>query len=369
MSNETSKRWMIYGAYGYTGELVVQEAIAQQRQPVLAGRNEAKTKAVAEKYNLPYKAFSVDDAGDFLQDIDIIINCAGPFDQTAELIMDACIKHKVHYFDITGEIPIYEAAHGRHDKASKAGVVLCPGVGFDIVPTDTLAALLARELPKATHLELAFNFGSLPSQGTARTAIVNIGVGGLIRSQGQLTPVGLGHSIRKVPFPSGAQAAVSFPWGDVFTAYHSTGIRNTIVYCAMPAALCWGQKLTNPIRGLLARPFMQKILLGLMEKFLDEGPNENTRATAGTEFWGRAIAADGREVSATLTGPSVYVMTAELSVAAALHAETTPPDGGYYTASRFLGADFLSDRKDYKVKVGAVKRQRNVTNFENVYEK
>lgn len=352
MSNELSKNWMIYGAYGYTGELVVQEAIAQQRQPVLAGRNEAKTKAVAEKYNFPYKAFSVEDADEFLQDIDIIINCAGPFDQTAVPIMDACLKNNVHYFDITGEMPIYEAAHGRHDKASKAGVVLCPGVGFDIVPTDTLAALLARELPSATHLELAFNFGSLPSQGTARTAIVNIGVGGLVREQGQLKPVGLGHSIRKIPFASGAKSAVSFPWGDVFTAYHSTGIRNTIVYCAMPAALCWGQKLTNPIKGLLARPLMQKMLLGLMEKILDEGPDENTRDNAGTEFWGRAKAADGREVSATLTGPSVYVMTAELSVAAALQAETASPDGGYYTASKLLGADFLSDRTGYNVKVG-----------------
>jgi short subunit dehydrogenase-like uncharacterized protein len=352
MSNETSKNWMIYGAYGYTGELVVKEAIAQQRQPVLAGRNEAKTKAVAEKYNLPYKAFNADDAGNHLQDIDILINCAGPFDQTAEQLMGACIKHNAHYFDISGEIPVYEAAHDRHDQAKKAGAVLCPGVGFDIVPTDTLAALLARELPKATHLELAFNFGSLPSQGTARTAIVNIGVGGLIRSEGELKPVGLGHSIRKIPFPNGPQTSVSFPWGDVFSAYHSTGIPNTIVYCAMPAALCWGQKLTNPIRGFLARPFMQKLLLGLMEKFLDAGPDENTRATAGTEFWGRAKAPDGREVSATLTGPSVYVMTAELSVAAALHAETTSPDGGYYTASKLLGADFLSDRAGYKVKVG-----------------
>lgn len=352
MSNETSKNWMIYGAYGYTGELVVKEAIAQQRQPVLAGRNEARTKAVAEKYGLPYKVFPADDAGNHLQDIDILINCAGPFDQTAEPLMDACIKHNAHYFDISGEIPVYEAAHNRHDQAKKAGAVLCPGVGFDIVPTDTLAALLARELPQASHLELAFNFGSLPSQGTARTAIINIGDGGLIRKDGELTPVGLGYRVSKIAFPNGVKPVVSLPWGDVFSAYHSTGIPNTLVYCAMPAALCWGQKLTNPIRGFLARPFMQKILLGLMEKFLDAGPDENTRATAGTEFWGRAKAPDGREVSATLTGPSVYVMTAELSVAAALHAETTSPDGGYYTASKLLGADFLSDRAGYTVKVG-----------------
>lgn len=351
MSNEASQNWIIYGAYGYTGELVVREAIAQQRKPVLAGRNEAKTRAVAEKYGLPYKVFNVNDASDHLQDIDILINCAGPFEQTAEPIMDACIKHNTHYFDITGEISVYQAAHSRHEQASKAGIVLCPGTGFDIVPTDMLAALLARELPNATHLELAFNFGSLPSQGTARTAVVGIGAGGLIREDGELKPVGLGYRVRKVPFPSGKKSSVSLPWGDVFSAYHSTGIRNTIVYCAMPAALCWGQKLTNPIRGLLARPLAQRMLLAMVEKFLDEGPGENTRATAGTEFWGRVTAADGRELTGTLTGPSVYVMTAEMSVASALQAETTAPDGGYYTASRLLGADFLSDRKGYEVNI------------------
>jgi len=352
MNNELSKKWMIYGAYGYTGELVVQQAIAQQRQPVLAGRNEAKIKAVAEKYNLPYKAFNVENVGDFLEDTDILINCAGPFEQTAEPLMDACIKYKVHYFDITGEIPIYEAAYKRHFKANQAGVLLCPGVGFDIVPTDMLAALLARELPKATHLELAFNFGSLPSQGTARTAVINIGKGGLIRKEGELKQVGLGYRISKIPFENGTKSACSLPWGDVFTAYHSTGIRNTIVYCALPAVLCWNQKLTNPIRGFLARPFMQKMLLGLVDKFLDKGPNENTRLTAGTEFWGRVKEGDGREVSATLTGPSVYVMTAELSVAAALQAESISPEGGYYTASKLLGADFLSNRDGYTVKIG-----------------
>jgi short subunit dehydrogenase-like uncharacterized protein len=122
MSNEASQNWIIYGAYGYTGELVVREAIAQQRKPVLAGRNEAKTRAVAEKYGLPYKVFNVNDASDHLQDIDILINCAGPFEQTAEPIMDACIKHNTHYFDITGEISVYQAAHSRHEQASKAGI-------------------------------------------------------------------------------------------------------------------------------------------------------------------------------------------------------------------------------------------------------
>jgi short subunit dehydrogenase-like uncharacterized protein len=351
MSNENEKTWLIYGAYGYSGELIVQEAISKQRRPVVAGRNETKTRAVAEKFGLPYRVFAASGAGKNLQGIDILINCAGPFAQTAAPMMDACIEHGVHYYDISGEISVYQAAHARHELACKAGVVLCPGTGFDIVPTDTLAALLAEQLPEATHLELAFNFASLPSQGTARTAIGNIGAGGLIRKNGELTPVGLGYRISKIPFPKGTKTAVSMPWGDVFSAYHSTEIPNTLVYCAMPAALCWSQKLTNPIRGFLARPLMQRLLCSMVAKFLDAGPDENSRKIAGTEFWGKAIAANGKQVSGSMTAPSVYVMTAELSVAIALHTETLAPCGGYFTASKLLGADFLKGRNGYKVSI------------------
>jgi len=168
MTISNRKNWMIYGAYGYTGELVVNEAIKNGRKPILSGRNEASLKLLSERYDLPIRSFSVDVTADYLDGVGTLINCAGPFEVTAEPVMDACLKHGVNYFDITGEISVFQAAYMRHDAAIKAKTVLCPGVGFDIVPTDCLAALLKLELPDATQLELAFDFGTLPSMGTTR---------------------------------------------------------------------------------------------------------------------------------------------------------------------------------------------------------
>lgn len=344
-------QWMIYGCYGYTGELVVAEALAKGVRPILAGRNSEQTRAMAEKHDLSWRAFAVEDAGRHLNDVRVLINCAGPFGATAVPMMQACIEQGAHYLDITGEIPVFQAAHGLSDTAQQAGVALCPGVGFDIVPTDLLAAHLAAQMPDATYLEIAFDFGSLPSQGTARTAVKAIPAGGMIRENAELKPVPLGYRIRKVPFPRGAQSAVSFPWGDVFTACHSTGIPNTIVYFAMPSALCWMQKLTQPIKGLLGTGPMQKFLLWLVAKVLPEGPSDEIRAKAGTQFWARVVDEQGNEMTGTLTAPSVYAMTAECAVAAAQRMELDLPVKGYLTASQLLGLAFMHDRPGYELKI------------------
>jgi short subunit dehydrogenase-like uncharacterized protein len=349
MSNR--KNWLIYGAYGYTGELLVNEAIRNGRKPILAGRNEASLKLLAERYDLPVRAFSVDDTADHLDGVGALINCAGPFDLTAEPIMDACLEHGVHYFDITGEISVFQAAHNRHDAAIRKKTVLCPGVGFDIVPTDCLAALLKLELPDATQLELAFDFGTLPSMGTTRTGIQSIGEGCLIREEGKLKNVKLGYRIRKVPFPRSELWTVSLPWGDVFTTQISTGIPNAIVYGALPRYVCWLTRLSNPFRGILSRPGLQKWMISLAGKFLNDGPDEKTRANTHTEFWGRVSTDDGRECSGTISGPSVYDLTAETAVAIALKAEDDARGGGYFTASMLAGADFLSNRDGYKVEI------------------
>lgn len=348
--------WIIYGAYGYTGELVVREAIAQGRRATLAGRNEAKLKPLADKYELPLRVFDVNDAAAHLDGAGTLINCAGPFEVTAEPMMDACLERGLHYFDITGEIPVFQAAHKRHEDAIKAGVILCPGAGFDIVPTDCLAARLQQALPDATHLELAFDFGTLPSMGTARTAIQSVGEGCLIRENGELKNVGLGYRIRKVPFAHSELWSVSLPWGDVFTSQISTSIPNAIVYGALPRAICWGMKLSNPLRGILARPSIQKGLISLAQKFLNDGPDEKTRSHTPTNFWGRVTTADGRECSGIITGPSVYTMTAETAVAIALQAEGWEQEGGYFTASMLVGSDFLSNREGYEVEVYGVSK-------------
>ena len=346
---ENRQNWILYGAYGYTGELVLEEALARGRRPIIAGRNEAKLKPLAEKHGLQYRAFSVEEASANLGGAGTLINCAGPFEITAEPMLDACLECGLNYLDITGEIPVFQAAHKRHEAAVQAEVILCPGVGFDIVPTDCLAALLKQALPDATSLELAFDFGTLPSMGTTVTAINAIGSGGMIRENGELKSVGHGYRILKIAFPNAPQWGTSMPWGDIYTSQISTGIPNAIVYAALPWAACWGFKMINPVRGFLARPGMQKMLIALAGKFLDDGPDADARKNHRTCFWGRVSAEDGRAYSGTIEAPSTYAMTAETAVAIALESENRDSSGGYFTASMLVGADFLTKRRGYSV--------------------
>ena len=133
------KNLMIYGANGYTGELIAEFAIERGLKPILAGRNRDAIESLAKKLDLESRVFGLDFAltiENALKDIDTVIHCAGPFSATAEPMMDACIASKTHYTDITGEIAIFEMAQDKDSLAQEAGVVLCPGVGFDVIPTD-----------------------------------------------------------------------------------------------------------------------------------------------------------------------------------------------------------------------------------------
>jgi len=116
---------LVYGANGYTGQLIVEECVRRGLQPVLAG-------------------------------IMVVVHAAGPFFRTSAPMVRACLAAEVHCLDITGEIAVFEACCARREDAKQAGVVIMPGLGFDVVPTDCLAARLADRLPDAQRLELAF---------------------------------------------------------------------------------------------------------------------------------------------------------------------------------------------------------------------
>ena len=101
-------------------------------------------------------------------------------------MMRACLAAGVHYLDVTGEIEVFESAKALDADARRAGVTLCPGVGFDVVATDCVAAALAEALPDATYLALGFDSRSGVSGGTMRSTIEGLPRGGRIRSSGAL---------------------------------------------------------------------------------------------------------------------------------------------------------------------------------------
>jgi short subunit dehydrogenase-like uncharacterized protein len=256
--------------------------------------------------------------------------------------VDACLERGAHYLDITGEIEVFEQIHARGAEAASRGCVLLPGVGFDVVPSDCLAASLKEALPDATHLELAFHASAGPSAGTAKTAIENLGRGGAVRREGRIEQVPTAWKTRVVPFRDRPRHAVSIPWGDVSTAFHSTGIPNVVVYMAMPRKTARMMRLARPLLPLVGIPPVRSVLAALAGRYV-KGPDAEQRRSGRAQLWGRVGGPGGRHAEATLVTPESYELTARTAVEAVrrLLLGDTPP--GALTPSLAFGAGFVTE--------------------------
>ncbi len=335
--------WILYGANGYTGELIARAESRRGWRPTLAGRNEQRVSKLAAELGCPSRAFALKHATEIVSQLSgarLVLNCAGPFSATAVPLIEACLSAGVSYLDITGEIAVIESAAARDERAKRAGVVLIPAVGFDVVPSDCLAALLAARLPSATRLLLAFAGSGDLSPGSAKTLLDYLPHGGRARIDGRITRVPLAWKTREVPLAGRTKTAVTIPWGDVASAYYSTGIGNIEVYTPVaPKRLRllrrWGWLLPLLRLGPLRRYAERRIARTV------RGPTAGDRASGRASFWGRVEDDAGHSAEATLTTPSAYdltVLTALAGVERVL-AGNIPP--GFHTPSRAFGREFI----------------------------
>lgn len=336
------KQLMIYGAYGYTGELIARQAVADGLQPVLSGRNSARVGALAQTLGLDARPFDLgrDAIAGQLADIDVVLHCAGPFSATAGPMIEACIATGTHYLDITGEIDVFETLFAQHQAAADAGSVICSGVGFDVVPTDCVAACLAEDMPDATELVLGFDSRSGFSPGTAKTTVEGLADGGKIRRDGRIQTVALAADRRRIDFGDGEKDATTIPWGDVSTAYHSTGIANISVYMPMPPARIKQMQRLNWVRPLLGLSPVQSFLKSRAARVT--GPDETRRERATTHVWGEVRNAVGSRRVARIHVANGYTVTTHASLAVARHLlGEDGVTGGAYTPSRLMGRRFV----------------------------
>jgi len=341
--------WMLYGANGYTGRLVAARALEVGEEPVLAGRDAANVAELAEELGLAWRAFPLGDPGSVranVIDVAAVLCCAGPFVHTSAPLVEACLATGTHYLDVTGEIPVFEAVLGRAAAARAAGVALLPGVGFDVVPSDCLAAKLAAALPAAVELELAFAaVGGSWSRGTLKTVIEGLPHLGAVRRDRRIVAVPAAWDEKTIPFSCGPRRAVTIPWGDVSTAYHTTGIPNVRVYAAMPPRqIAWLRRLRPVAPWLGTRP-LKRMLQDLVAARVT-GPDRATRERARMCLWGRAAAApppagDGAEVTLTLDTPEGYSFTAVAAVECVRRVLAGAVEPGAWTPSRAFGAGFV----------------------------
>ncbi len=334
---------MIYGANGYTGKLIAAEAVRRGLKPVLAGRNHDELDALAADLKLTRRLFELNDAAEIDRKLDgvrILLNCAGPFSRTCEPLLEACLRNQIHYLDITGEIDVFALCHQMHKRAEHEGIVVFPGTGFDVVPTDCLAAMLKQRLADASHLVLAFEAAGGPSPGTAKTSVEGLANGGRARIDGNVVEVPMAWKSREFIRADGqARSAMTIPWGDVYTAFVSTGIPNIETYMAMPAKAIKRARWLRHFKGLLA---LKPVQAWLQDKAgRTAGPDSERRERNGCQVWGEVRNAAGEQAALSLLTPNGYTLTVDASLGVVEHLLANSPAGGYYTPSLLMGSDYV----------------------------
>ncbi len=338
-----SSAFLLYGATGFVGDAISRLAIEYGLRPVLAGRDAGKLEKMAAELGVEHKVFDLRDPHKIeqaLKDVAVVLHCAGPYVNTSKPMVEACLRSGTHYLDLTGELPVYEAIAARDAEARARGIMLLPGVGFDVVPTDCLAVHLKQRLPSATRLTLAFKPegpAGLPP-GTQRTVIELIPYGNRVRRNGRLESPQQATKTRLIDFGQGPVQAARLTWGDVFTAFYSTGIPNIEDYSVLPKAVRQQMAAFESLRPL----FKLAVVRNLLKRGVKPGPTADKRARSFVHVWGEVEDDQGRRAVSRLHGPEagvVWTGRAALAATRKVLAGNAPP--GFQTPGLAYGADLV----------------------------
>lgn len=336
---------LLYGAYGYTGRLIAREAADRGLEPMLAGRDAIRLETLGIGLGLPTRVVSLstpDQLREVLHEASAVVHCAGPFAQTSPPMVDACLATGTHYLDLTGEMEVFRRLSNRGEEAKAAGIMLLPGIGFDVVAGDCLGHYLANRFSSATTLEIALYAEGGVSRGTLKTLIEQMGRGSLVRREGELREVPLGWTSRTVDFGGRRRRVISIPEGSVVTSGISTGVPNVTTYLSLPPLVQTLLRASRYVRGLLTWPPFKRLLKRIVE-LRRAGPTAEARRRGRTVVWGAARHGGGSPFTARLHGPEAYTFTARAVVNAMERVLEGTAPSGYQTPSTAFGADFVLD--------------------------
>jgi len=336
---------MIYGATGYTGRLVVEEAVRRGLSPVLAGRDPARLSRLAGPLGLEHRAVPLYDPPRLaraLAGMRAVLNAAGPFAATAAPLAAACLAAPTHYLDLSGEIAVFAALRRLDGEARRRGVLLLPGAGFVVAPSDCLAAHVARRLPDPLWLRLAISRSPFLSRGSARTLVELIDSGAQVRKDGRMTRLPWSRLARRIDFGFGGdpRPALVLSWADAYTAYFTTGIANVEVCVEVSP---WEELAFEGGRYLssLFGPSAWQQVLRAQAALLPEGPSPAERARHRRVILAVVGDAGGRRAAARLSTPDSYGLTATAAVAAVAKVLGGLAPAGFQTPAGIFGADFV----------------------------
>ena len=336
---------LLYGANGYTGRLIANEMRARGLRPVLGGRNAAALATVAGALGLEHRVAALTAAADLdaaLAGMKVVLNAAGPFSHTAQPMLDACLRAGAHYLDVAGEVLVIEAIAARDAAARQRGIMAMPGTGFDVVPSDCLGAHVARRLPGAARLAFGFTGLELTTRGSAKTFAEHAAVGVNVRRDGAITPVPAGRLRREFDYGAGSRESLNVSWGDVATAYYTTGIANIEVYFEATPTMRAMLMASRYGSWFLRTPPWQAWIHAHAD-LLPAGPSDAERAWRQMVIVAEASDGRGRVARARLRTPEAYTFTGHSAAAIAARVLRGDCEIGFQTPARVYGADCVLD--------------------------
>ncbi|HTE10739.1 MAG TPA: saccharopine dehydrogenase NADP-binding domain-containing protein [Chitinophagaceae bacterium] len=340
--------FLLYGANGYSGRLIARFAHQYGLQPILAGRNQQAISALANQLQLDYRIVDLDDKPaleNVLREVNLVVHAAGPYDLTAKQMVAACMTTNTHYIDLNGDLEVFEMMQGYNQQAKEKNIMVLPGAGFDVVPTDCLSLWLKNRLPDANKLEIAFVIiGSGLSRGTSITTLQKLGMPGARRKDGQIIPEPIGIRGMWVEFPASKQKSfmMSIPWGDISTAYFSTGIPNIETYTGISKGVWLFLKFQWLFNRLLRTAFVHGIITKIINS-KSPGPGDERRDKALSLVRATVTNPQGKSISATMRCPEAYSLTALTVLLIAkkiLNGDYRP---GYQTPASAYGEDLIME--------------------------
>jgi short subunit dehydrogenase-like uncharacterized protein len=333
---------LVYGAYGFTGRIVLESLAERGIEFIVAGRNAGRVEAVAAASGAGHRVFDLDDVTAThraLSNVSLLLNAAGPFGSTAAPLLRACLRKRVHYLDVSGEVVPLEYAASLDAEAVARGVMILPGVGFDVVPSDCLAVHLAKRLPGATSLVLGIAGLNLLSRGSAYTFAEHAGLPVYVRKDGRLEPMRFRTQMRWLEYGHRRRPSIAVSWGDLVTAFRSTGIPDIEVYfeATFPR---WLGVTGNQYFGWMYRSQAARAWLNAYASTMPDGPTLAERRAERVVITGEASVGRDR-VRATVATPEAYSFTGIAASAVIEQVLAGAVKTGFQTPGTLLGADFV----------------------------
>jgi len=320
---------LIYGATGYTGTLIAREAAKRGLDFEIAGRSEDKLSALAAELKVQYHVFPVGDIEGWKKSLEgktALLNIAGPFSETAEQAMEASIKFKVHYFDITAEVDIYRLAESKDAAAKAAGIMLLSGAGL-FATYDPLVVHTARRVKNPVAMRAAFKYsgGFTPGSVASASNIVNAGL--LVRKNGEIKKITEAPSVA-FDLGDGPEEFSLMPLGGVVLSFKSTGIPDIEEYfkMALPA------ESTNE---------------GTMK--FEEGHPKDGQNTERSKIFVEVTGEDGTVARSMVDTPDGYMPTVTSVVEVVNHALNGSFKTGFQSPASAYGAELLTSLFDVNI--------------------